>query len=32
LQGAGERVRGERSNPDLAVGIRSGLIEIGSSD
>jgi hypothetical protein len=25
-------VRGEHSDPDLVVGIRSGLIEIGSSD
>jgi hypothetical protein len=32
LQGVGERVRGERSDPDVADGIRSGLIEIGPSD
>jgi hypothetical protein len=32
LQGTGGKVRGERSDPDLAVGIRPGLIEIRSSD
>jgi hypothetical protein len=32
LHYAGERVRGERSDPNLTVGIRSGLIEIRSSD
>jgi hypothetical protein len=31
-QGVGEGESGERPDPDRAVGIRSGLIEIGPSD
>jgi hypothetical protein len=32
LQGVGEGESGERSDLDRVVGIRSGLIEIGTSD